>query len=1274
MAGNFSDSEKQVLTQQLRSVLMRTELSGNTSYLYRFSQAGGQSTYSFGLLQFDLGKNAKAPTEAEVFLKNELGFTSSEITALKGSSLPQSTLAEFNQRLMNNQDKVDAFTDKALIKDINKLDSLITEVAQTRPDVAQSILDNSRVQLRLLDYQNQFGLSGIDNGRMQPDGFMMSYLKGNSVKMMGEPIQLPADSGLNEADLQNFRGHTLQAVTYKRDAERREDDLNVAFKNIELDSPSGDSRNVDRPKGGSPTEPNGGAGHWEDPTQYDEMGNVIQSGARVWVPDDVPPVSPDAGRGLINPPSINPDSSAPTQPNLPSTPQISPDGTTALLPNGQIIRAGTGGTLDIDADGNLVVSRPAQGWTNADGSPSDIRQVTTYDAKGAQLGTTIAQNLPGESSPVENYAHRTVQVHNPDGSTSDVNTHFQAGVGWVDDAGKTVLSLKDAQAQLDARNAHLIPGASADNDYTPGAPTGEAEARDYMGKTPAQQANPDSGGGSDADPDPQSLQGHGGSDTPSDFHTALLNALRNPELPNTNGPTTQYAGPGLPEIASAPSPAPEPNPNSLSSYFQTQGAALTPKQQDALTSQINQLKLGSSDDLSFYRLPDGSTLIANADGDLVGQLGAPRNGEISLRANAIGQDGSATTHERTITTDGQTTSYSPHTLAQVDAGLSLIQGLDGLQHWDQMGDVARFSSLVGLASSFNTLSGGALGDLGKLGTAASVLGLMQALQDGNTAGIISGINGLSGGQIDLAINGAVNNALGTASSVPYVSVALALNDFEKHVGQSIGTLVGTYFGGTIGGAIGAMVGGLLDSMFGGGRSDPPPPPAGIVHFSWDADGQIQHTIDHNQSGGGTAANQAAASMQALLENVVQAVNEANAQKTGDHSHDVAINPYLLPRIHYGSGGACMEVTQFDGSTTLEGIGQEGFAERLIAILQDNGALAPAWQVATVQGHWAQAQEELADLREQLSEAQQSENPQVAQLQQQIDARQQALDHELHAGKGGHAYAGNEAYSLQGNAAESADFKTQDFGVLVVHVSEHARVQASAQALDQTLENIQKQALQLSETLRDVEDDGYAERSDWISATDGAGNLQGLLVLDQNSDGLIQTRDILNLGGNAGQAGNPTTEAGLVTENAALQHNNVQWLDANGDGVLDARDPAFAAVKLWVDLNQDGQMQASEGASLADMGLQSINFQSGEVVYADGQRDALSAATLHADTDGVRMTQISEVTAQGLIGFGSDNGAICPQQTRRALRMRGFRCIGAHGMPPSYVSIKSTSLI
>ncbi len=200
-------------------------------------------------------------------------------------------------------------------------------------------------------------------------------------------------------------------------------------------------------------------GHWEDPTQYDEMGNVIQSGARVWVPGDVPPVSPGAGRGLVNPPSVNPDSSAPTLPKLPPTPQISPDGSTATLPNGQIIRAGTGGTLDIDADGNLVVSRPAQGWTNADGSPSDIRQITTYDAKGAQLGTTIALsatdsagNLQGllvldqngngliETRDILNIGGNAEQVGNAtDEASWDAQAELPNTVAYVNSSQKVIL-------------------------------------------------------------------------------------------------------------------------------------------------------------------------------------------------------------------------------------------------------------------------------------------------------------------------------------------------------------------------------------------------------------------------------------------------------------------------------------------------------------------------------------------------------------------------------------------------------------------------------------------------------------------------------------------------------------------------------------------------------------------------------------------------------------------------------------------------------------------
>ncbi len=1149
MARNFSDSQKQLLVQQLRTVLMQTELSGNTNYLYKFSQAGGQSTYSFGLLQFDLGKNSKTPTEAEIFLKGELGFTSSEITALKGSSIPASTLAEFNQRLTSNQDKIDAFTDKALAKDVNKLDNLISEVAQTRTDVAASILNNPHLQLRLLDYQNQFGLSGIDDGRVQADGFMMSYLKGNSVKMVGAPIQLSADGGLTEADLQIFRGHTLQADTNKRDAERREESLLTAFNSIDSELPSGELVNADHPRGTSSSPSVGGTGHWESPTQFDEMGNVIQSSAPVWVsdtPSTSATIGAGAGRGQVNPALAGAAAEQTlAQPTVPSTPQIAPDGTSATLPNGQVIYAGTGGTLDMDDDGNLIVNRPAQGWSNLDGSPSDIRQITTYDAKGVQIGTAIAQNLPGEAAPVENYAQRTLQVTQADGSTVGVTTHFQAGVGWVDDAGQTVRSLSDAPAP--AFGPQTTPNPSSAN-------------------LPA--------------------------DSPADFHAALLNAFSQPQAAINSGTDMALSMHDMERIASDAG---------LPDYGLFKPGALQAQAMQQLTQAMGD-----------------SVVVATAEATAaVTALVQPAT--LNLATDSAG-------HTSLDLYLGQTRVASVPSpvqekgLIQINAGLSMVQTVGGLQHWSQMADTARFGSVVGLAGSYNTLSGGTLGDLSKLDATSSALSLLQAAQDGNTAGIVAGINAIS----DKAIDGAISSALGaTGSTIPYVSVALALNDFDRHVGSSVGTLVGTFFAGSIGGAIGGMIGGALDGLFGGHSA--PPPPEGAVHFSWDASGNIQHTIDLDERDGGNSAQQVAANVQSLLEQVVQAANARNT----DPNQDLAINPYLLPRFGVSQGATWMEVTQSDGSILREGLGHEGFTEHLITLMQDNGALAPAWQVATIQGHWVQAQAELAELRAQRSDAEQSESPQAAHVQQQIDTRQQALDQELTAGKGGRAYAGNEAYSLQGNATERADFKTQDFGVLVVHISQHEGVQASLQALGQTLGQVQ-QALHLSEIRRDVENDGYAERTDWVAATDSTGKLQGLLVLDHNGNGLVETRDILNLGGNTAQAGNPTTEAELASRNAALQNNNVQWLDANGDGVLDARDPAFAAIKLWVDINQDGQMQASENASLADMGLQSINFETGEVVYADGQRDALSAATLHADTDGVRMTQITEVNPDGTL--------------------------------------------
>ena len=239
----------------------------------------------------------------------------------------------------------------------------------------------------------------------------------------------------------------------------------------------------------TPTSP---TGHWEYPadTYFNpETGLPVDGTQRIWVADTPSPSSSNTSNNNATPEasiaSSATSSTHPTPPAAPTTTQLSPDATTATLPNGQVIRAGAGTNLRIDIDGNLIVDRPATGWTNADGGPSDIRQITTFDAKGQQLGTVVAQNLPGQSALIENGEERSIAIANPDGTRTTVQAHFSAGTGWIDNqSGQTVLSLEDWQAQTDTHNAHLQPGPSADNDYQPNQSTGETEAKtDTQGTT-----------------------------------------------------------------------------------------------------------------------------------------------------------------------------------------------------------------------------------------------------------------------------------------------------------------------------------------------------------------------------------------------------------------------------------------------------------------------------------------------------------------------------------------------------------------------------------------------------------------------------------------------------------------------------------------------------------------------------------------------------------------------------------------------------------------------
>lgn len=64
----------------------------------------------------------------------------------------------------------------------------------------------------------------------------------------------------------------------------------------------------------------------------------------------------------------------------------------------------------------------------------------------------------------------------------------------------------------------------------------------------------------------------------------------------------------------------------------------------------------------------------------------------------------------------------------------------------------------------------------------------------------------------------------------------------------------------------------------------------------------------------------------------------------------------------------------------------------------------------------------------------------------------------------------------------------------------------------------------------------------------------MLVLDLSANGVVETSDILG---------------------------DMHWLGANKDGVIDASDPAFAAIKLCVDVNLEGTLEAGEDRNLPE---------------------------------------------------------------------------------------------
>ena len=98
---------------------------------------------------------------------------------------------------------------------------------------------------------------------------------------------------------------------------------------------------------------------------------------------------------------------------------------------------------------------------------------------------------------------------------------------------------------------------------------------------------------------------------------------------------------------------------------------------------------------------------------------------------------------------------------------------------------------------------------------------------------------------------------------------------------------------------------------------------------------------------------------------------------------------------------------------------------------------------------------------------------------------------------------------------------------------------------------------------DLEAGGFAERTGWVSASDG------LLVRDINNDGLIN---------NGGELFGTSARNGFEVLRA---------LDSNGDNQITRADTDYGSLRIWRDANSDGVSQAGELITLADAGIAGV---------------------------------------------------------------------------------------
>lgn len=134
---------------------------------------------------------------------------------------------------------------------------------------------------------------------------------------------------------------------------------------------------------------------------------------------------------------------------------------------------------------------------------------------------------------------------------------------------------------------------------------------------------------------------------------------------------------------------------------------------------------------------------------------------------------------------------------------------------------------------------------------------------------------------------------------------------------------------------------------------------------------------------------------------------------------------------------------------------------------------------------------------------------------------------------------------------------------------------------------------------DHDGDGVLTKTGWVGKDDA------LLVWDRNGNGSIDTG--AELFGDFTPLPNGTLAPNGFAALAAL--------DSNGDGVIDANDPVFAQLRVWVDADTNARTGEGELLTLEEARVKSINLAYTNSNFVDAQGNAHRQVGSYTTTDG-----------------------------------------------------------